>query len=345
MSILPIPPQEAAKKALAGISGRRMRDVLEKRYGLKGGKKRTLEAIGTEYKITRERVRQIEAEALRHIRKPDIIGGVEPLLAAMKEHIHRHGDVMSERHLFDTLGSPNIHPHLAFFLDVGNSFHFLPETDSFHARWTTDKGTSQNVEKAISGVLEELDEKRVSVPLKELDAMIASHGERSLGHMPEEPARQAYLATSKLIRQNPYGEYGIVGWPHISPSGVKDKAYVALEKAKKPLHFREVAEEINKAGWTNKKAHPQTVHNELIKDPRFVLVGRGLYALKEWGYEPGPVRDVVMSVLKAASRPLSKDEIIQAVLKRRLVKPPTVLLNLQNADFFKRMEDGRYTLV
>jgi len=124
--------------------------------------------------------------------------------------------------------------------------------------------------------------------------------------------------------------------------GIRDYAYLVLRQNKAPLHFTEVAREIDKT--FNKKAHPATCHNELIKDGRFVLVGRGLYALTEWGYSRGTVVDVVMRILKEAGA-LSKDEIINHVLKERFVKENTILVNLQNAKYFKRDENGRYFLV
>ena len=129
----------------------------------------------------------------------------------------------------------------------------------------------------------------------------------------------------------------------IRPRGVRDKAYAVLLKAARPLHFREVASAISKAGWSSRKANPQPVHNELIKDPRFVLVGRGLYALAEWGYEPGTVGEVMAGLLKAARRPLSKDEIVKRVLEKRFVKPNTILFNLQDKRWFKTTPEG-YTL-
>jgi DNA-directed RNA polymerase delta subunit len=77
---------------------------------------------------------------------------------------------------------------------------------------------------------------------------------------------------------------------------VRDYAYLAVKKHGSPLHFREVAQLIEK--MFHRKAHIATTHNELIKDSRFVLVGRGMYALKEWGYTSGVVRDVIREVLR-----------------------------------------------
>jgi DNA-directed RNA polymerase delta subunit len=77
---------------------------------------------------------------------------------------------------------------------------------------------------------------------------------------------------------------------------VRDFAYLAVKKHGSPLHFREVASLIEK--MFNRAAHVATTHNELIKDPRFVLVGRGMYALREWGYTQGVVRDVIREALR-----------------------------------------------
>ena len=114
---------------------------------------------------------------------------------------------------------------------------------------------------------------------------------------------------------------------------VRDYAYLIIRKHGSPIHFREVANLIEKT--FKKRAHFATTHNELIKDARFVLVGRGLYALSEWGYEKGVVKDVIASILKKEG-PMAKDEIIKKVLKERYVKENTVLVNLQNPKFFKK---------
>ena len=61
--------REQVKNALAVLSDRE-REVLELRFGLIDGKDRTLEEVGQHFKVTRERVRQIEAKALRKLRHP-----------------------------------------------------------------------------------------------------------------------------------------------------------------------------------------------------------------------------------------------------------------------------------
>jgi DNA-directed RNA polymerase delta subunit len=123
---------------------------------------------------------------------------------------------------------------------------------------------------------------------------------------------------------------------------MRDYAFLVIRKHGSPIHFREVAKQITQV--FKKKAHVATTHNELIKDPRFVLVGRGLYALKEWGYMSGVVRDVIKKIIEK-NGPLTKDEIIEKVLKERYVKDNTIMVNLQNQKHFKKDREGKYSIV
>jgi hypothetical protein len=343
--LLPMRLEEATKIVLKKLPQRRMRDVLEKRFGLRGGKKKTLEAIGKEYKITRERVRQIEADALKSLSKPENLSEIEPLLKALESHLKDHGEVMSEHHLLTTLVDSKYHQHAIFLLTIAGPLHYAFETDYYHNRWAVSKEKAQVVEKVMASVVGDLSNSGKAVSQNEIYSRILEYSKTPPGFLPGEKALESYLNSSKLISSNPYGEYGLISWPTINPRGVRDKAYLVLSKYGKPMHFREVASVITGVGWSRKKAHPQTVHNELIKDSRFVLVGRGLYALKEWGYEQGTVKDILKNILKKAGRPVFKDEIISLVLEKRFVKPPTILLNLQNKELFKKTDGDKYTLV
>jgi len=119
---------------------------------------------------------------------------------------------------------------------------------------------------------------------------------------------------------------------------------LVFKKHGKPLHFTEVATLIDKLAYNlpNKKTYPQTVHNELIKDGRFVLVGRGTYALAEWGYVPGTIKDIITKVLNEKNMPIHKDEIVEKVLAQRLVAKNTVLMNLNNKKNFEKDANENY---
>jgi len=151
-----------------------------------------------------------------------------------------------------------------------------------------------------------------------------------------------WLRLSKAIGKNALGDWGVSNSSNVKTKGMRDYAFLVIRKHGSPIHFREVAKQITT--MFNKKAHVATTHNELIKDPRFVLVGRGLYALAEWGYAPGIVRDVIAQVIEK-NGPLTKEEIVDKVLKERYVKENTIIVNLQNPKYFRRDKDGKYAVM
>lgn len=152
------------------------------------------------------------------------------------------------------------------------------------------------------------------------------------------------LRAARNIEQNRFGHWGLVDWREVRPKTINDKIYLILKNHGKPLHFVEIAGKINEIGFDEKKANAATVHNELILDDKYILVGRGLYGLKEWGYKKGTVSDVIVEILRGAEEPMSRDEILEKVLGQRLVKKATVSLTLMNKDKFEKVEGGKYKL-
>jgi len=151
------------------------------------------------------------------------------------------------------------------------------------------------------------------------------------------------IRSHKKINQNKFGFWGKHNSREIKPRTINDKIYLILKNNKEPMHFAEIAEKINSIEFDHRKANPATVHNELILDKKYVLVGRGLYALKEWGYSKGTVLDVISDILEKSEEPLSRDEIIKKVLELRVVKHATIILALMNKDRFVK-EGGKYTV-
>ncbi len=152
------------------------------------------------------------------------------------------------------------------------------------------------------------------------------------------------LRALREVEQNKFGYWGIYDWREIKPKTINDKIYLVLKNHGKPMHFSEIADHINQIGFDKKKANAATVHNELILDEKYVLVGRGLYGLKEWGYKEGTVVDVIKDILAEAGKLLTRDEIIDKVLEKRLVKKTTIVLALMDREMFEKVE-GKYKLV
>jgi DNA-directed RNA polymerase delta subunit len=325
----------------------RVRNVIEKRFGLRSGSSQTLEAVGQNMGITRERVRQIEALGLKQLINKNVLEPLKPAFELIEKYLSEYGGIRRKDYFLKELAElfslkeKNRENVINFTLTLGQGrFAYFKETPVWHGAWALNSAAYNTTVNLVDALKKRLSEEKTPVSQDMALKLITSfNNDENISNK----ALLSYVGLNRHIAQNPFGEWGLVESPEISPKGVKDKAYLIFKKEKKPLHFEEVAELINKAAFSQRKAHPQTVHNELIKDPRFVLVGRGTYALSDWGYEPGTVRDVLVSILKNSGG-LTKEEIIKAVQAKRLVKENTILLNLQNKKVFKKSDDDHFIL-
>jgi hypothetical protein len=334
-------PKDVTKRLLNNLA-ERSRDVLIKRYGLgKSTDRMTLEAIGGEYNITRERVRQIEEHSLAAIRKSDSYKESEKNFVELKGVVDDLGGIISESELLDCISNNTaVRNHIHFILVVGDQFLKFKENDSFNHRWAVDNELAITVENSIGKLCDGMTCYDI-IPESELIKTFLDYLKDVSGKYKNDEIARRWLSMSKKIAKNPLGEWGKAESSNINVKGVRDYAYLVIRKHGSPMHFKELAEQIAKT--FNRKAHVATTHNELIKDSRFVLVGRGLYALKDWGYSAGVVKDVIKEILDK-NGPLSKEEIIKRVLKERYVKENTIAVNLQNQKFFKKNKTGKYYL-
>ncbi len=327
------------KRLLAEVPERAC-DVLLRRFGLgASGERETLEAIGDRSGITRERVRQIEAAGLSSVESSKAFRDAEGAFTELQKIVESLGVIAHEENLLAHLAKDEkARNRFRFLLVVGSAFVRERETDDFYARWHVDHKTAKHVHEALSRLYASLDDSEVMTEGSILKRFLEELKEVSDAYKNEEILKR-WLSISKKIGKNPLAEWGKISAPAIRTKGIRDYAYLAIKRHGEPMHFASVAKAIG--SLFSKKAHVATTHNELIKDPRFVLVGRGLYALAEWGYAPGVVREVIREVL-GKEGPLSKDEVIKHVKKARFVKDNTILVNLNDSRYFKRLKDGRY---
>ncbi len=332
-------PKQVVKKLLLALP-ERARDVLTGRFGLgKDSHKMTLEAIGKKYGITRERVRQIENYAIHSIKKSEFYTKEKLIVAELEQLLETLGGVISEEDLLAHISNDkSVQNHIHFLLVLGEAFKKEKEDDHFKHRWFISDDLAEKVHKALKKLYENLNENHL---VSELDiiAQFLTHVEDIADHYKKDDIIRRWLSISKTVGKNPLGEWGLVSSPNIKAKGIRDYAFLVLRKHGSPIHFIEVAKSIEKL--FGKKAHIATTHNELIKDKRFVLVGRGLYALSEWGYMSGVVKDVIKKVLDK-NGPMTKQEIVEKVMKERYVKENTILVNLQNVKYFYKDKEGKY---
>ncbi|OHA58614.1 MAG: hypothetical protein A2571_02495 [Candidatus Vogelbacteria bacterium RIFOXYD1_FULL_44_32] len=341
--VITFKPKDITKRLLTVLS-ERAQDVITKRYGLgKNSTCLTLEAIGSEYGITRERVRQIENFSINAIKKSGAYKDINLSVSEIKDIMETHGGIVHETEFLAAISpDKNIQNHIHFILVLSDAFTKIKEDEEFFHRWTTNSKTAEVVETSLRKMAKNISANDlVTEPTLVGNLLKEVKDIADKSALDNEILARKWLKISKLIDQNPLGEWGLAKSPNVKMRGIRDYAYLVLRQHGSPMHFEEVAKGIQRL--FGKNAHPATCHNELIKDSRFVLVGRGLYALAEWGYSRGVVLDVIRAILKKDG-PLNRDEVITRVLKERHVKENTILVNLQNAKFFVKDAKGRYTL-
>jgi hypothetical protein len=334
-------PKQITKKLLAALP-ERARDVLEKRYGLgPDSETYTLEAIGQIYGITRERVRQIENYGISSVQKSAPYSEFSSLFEELQNAVKSlGGGVVAEHILLNQLtDDESTRNHLYFLLVVGEAFYKGKENPHFTHRWFTEKKVAETVERALRNVYNTLSRDEL---VSEGEILNRFRNELiEIAEKQNDDVLLSWLHISKQIARNPLGDWGPADSPNVRVKGIRDYAYLAVKRHGSPMHFKEVAGAIREL--FGHSAHIATTHNELIKDKRFVLVGRGLYALTEWGYTAGVVKDVLRQILEKEG-PLTKDELIDRVRKERYVKDNTIVVNLQDGNLFKRLSNGAYTV-
>ncbi|HEY5220576.1 MAG TPA: sigma factor-like helix-turn-helix DNA-binding protein [Candidatus Paceibacterota bacterium] len=328
--------------SLTGLNPRQ-KEVITARFGLDGKTDgETLAAIGDRLNVTRERVRQIENGAITLV-KANIMKNPEAgvVLDKVKKFIAARGGVSGKADVVryaTTFTSGVRENHLDFLAEASGSFNLHREDDSFKPFYYVSDKDLKTANTFVNGWIGFLKSHKEKVFTDTYQVQLASFVKAK---SVDREIAENYLSISKQIDKNPYGDTGLNEWPEITPATVRDKIYLVLKKKQEPLHFEDIATHINKVGFDDQKALAPTVHNELIKDNRFVLVGRGMYGLKENGYEAGTAREVIAKVLKTKG-PLKANDVVTHVNQQRFFKQNTILINLQNRNFFERMNDGKY---
>ncbi|PIZ87026.1 hypothetical protein COX93_02340 [Candidatus Nomurabacteria bacterium CG_4_10_14_0_2_um_filter_30_12] len=342
MSTISFKPKQVTKRITSHLQDR-TRDVIMNRFGLTpDAKSKTLDEIGKKYNITRERVRQIEDSALSLIKRSAAYKEEQVVFEELKQLIHSLGSIIAEHDLLLHISKDrNIQNHIHFYLELGDFFKKHREDNHFKTRWSVDDEMASKVHDSLKKLYISLNDEDLILETEMIKRFFDQMKDVAEHYRNEEIVKR-WLSMSKTISKNPLGEWGKATSPNVHTRGVKDYAFLVMRKHGSPMHFKEVADSITKT--FGRKTHYATCHNELIKDSRFVLVGRGLYALAEWGYKTGIAREVIRDILKREG-PLSKDDVVERVMKERYFKKNTILVNLVNPKFFKKNKNGFYSVI
>lgn len=364
-----------------GLSARE-KDVIIRRYGLHGQKNETLENIGKMHSLTRERIRQIEISSINKIQNSkDLKKYAKNLSACITEIILEHGGLIEKTYLLDILihfssneneiGRQKHKNYLDFIITKFLFYEFSEINNSKYLKssYKLKEGDISHFEESIEELIEQIKERKLILTTEKLINLIKnlnSYNKHSTKFYFETKIDLSAIYSNKLyqenislinlnkpiyslvkairkFQQNKFGFWGHEKWSEIIPKNINDKIFLVLSNYKQPMHFKDISEKIEDVNFDNKRVNCATVHNELILDNKYVLVGRGIYGLKEWGYTKGTVSQVIEEIL-SVHKTLSKSEIIEKVLKKRFIKKSTIILALMNKNKFIKDENGNYSL-
>ena len=336
---------EILKNAIAGslniIEQDREKEIVSRRFGLNGPKE-TLEQIGEMLSITRERVRQLEKAILIRLQisaEDNQIPEIAPAEKLLIRNLTEMGRVARLADLADKVYGrttvPTERTGIYFIATFSKGLTVVEENDRYHAAvGISDYGDSRKIRERGDEIVKVIKDNKKPMTLDELDSKLNY----------EHPDHIKAVASISKLLATLNGVWGLAKWPSVNPKNIRDKIFVILEAHKEPMHFSEIAREIKESNFKRKNVTVQAIHNELIKDSRFVLIGRGIYALSSWGYKKGTISDIIKQILEKSETPLTREEIVKQVLKVRKVKETTILLNLQNKKLFKKVDKNLYTL-
>lgn len=323
------------------------KEVMTHRFGLDNKPRQTLEKIGQKFSVTRERIRQIEKIAISKLKRTAVSTRLIVVNELASEFVKEAGGLLLETALSKMILERIASTHevdesiIKLALNINPDLVKVEKNNQIHSFWKLRDLELKDIFAAVDAGIRVLNKKGDIMESSTLAVQVKSlMGEKAKSYSNNFIIN--CMTADKRIKSMKEG-FGLMTWRHINPKSIRDKSYIILKKAGKPLHFTEIFDKIIKTHFDNKHVTVQAVHNELIRYEQFVLVGRGLYALKEWGYRKGTVSEVIENLLRKKS-PMTKQEIIQAVLKERHVKKGTISLNLQKNPNFVRVGRAVYAI-
>lgn len=322
-------------------------EVIKRRFALAGQSKQTLEKIGKHFNVTRERIRQIESIALGKLKRTVRTTKFNEINDIAKSILASHGGIMLGSELVSSVlkrlpntGSEVVDGSiLRLSFSIDNEMAAEGRTLTHKPFWRLSALSMDDISMIIDMSVKFLQKRRACMKSQELVSSIQAMPNFA-DRVPSSELILSCLSVDERLREIAEG-WGLTEWRFVRPRSIRDKVEIILKKIARPMHFMEIANAIKDAQFDHKNVTVQAVHNELIRYPQFVLVGRGLYALKEWGFEPGTVADIIESILKKKGA-MSKKQIIEEVAKQRTVKVGTISLNLQKMPYFVRVGRAVY---
>ena len=322
------------------------RTVIERRIGLYG-ERETLQSIGNSFKpaITRERVRQIEDAGIKKVGRIIKATDLAAVQETAKSILSFHAGVVTRDTLINSIIknmelSSTMNSHILEVI-VQSDYEIQKSKPKLGTQtyFTFPNVNKKEIDFVHKEALKSLKRKKDVMHKDELYEEIKNAG-KAEGMKLENVFIDSVIDIFDDLVKGEEVLVGLTRWKILNPKTLKDKAIYVMKKEQVPMHFVDISNKISE--YLGESVKINTIHNELIRNEEFILIGRGIYALKEWGFKPGTVLDVILDVLSKNGGPMNTEEIIKKVLKVRNVKKTTIYMNLQNKKAIERVGRNFY---
>lgn len=327
--------------------------ILMRKFGLDGGKETPLQKIGKEYSLTRERVRQIETQALMRFRR--LIVGNEVYMNVLEESkniLESHGGILGEEVLISKIINKNLFKfskqELKLILVSDFDITYLKRNKGINRAFYIEPLYEDLLTKLVLFTLQHFKERNQSQDLYEFISELKEYFAEDTKEIPSLKNDLFYVNFFNIVKNVTIldGKIWLSDFDDINPKTVKLKMLYTIRRLNKPIHYQELPAKILER-FPGELTKINTVHNELVKNnDLFINLGLGTYGLKERGFQGGSVRDILIRIFKKNNHPMTAKELTKEVLREKMVSPNTVVLNLQKfKEDFQRVDKGTYAYI
>ena len=325
----------------------RERHIICSRFGLSCDEK-SLQALGDGYKLTRERIRQIESDSLKNLCQSDKMKNVQPLINEIHDFINDHGGIASEEYIKDKLskGNKTHYAYIKFILTLSSVCNIKKFDEALNNYWYTNEKAIDIIKKSLKNIEKRISKEKLLNEDEIIELINIEVGKFIKGKsiISNKSNLKNIITMSKRLDSNFLNEYGLIDSDEINLRNTRSYIKLILRSNGRPMHYKELAEEIGKI--KGGKANIQTCHNELIYYDDFVKVGNGIYTLASALKYKGDIVDVIRQVIETKkNKKIKKQDLIEEIQKERIIKGPTIAKYLYDKELFKKNVDGTYSVV
>lgn len=325
----------------------RSMDILKRRFGLSNGERETLEEIGRDYGVTRERIRQIQKKALRKIQHPSTRSR-EAITVLVTKMLEENNIVISDSEADILVGKffNNYEFDGSSFLDLLSELNWIQRNEIGDVSFYTTGKMNPSISIFMKDVYIQLKSSGKSLSIDEISKLLITLNCKYSEWRNFEILIERLCNLDPRIEERTPGKFTL--YSHHSKTD--DWAFLireVLEKEDTPLHFTEIADNVNDAlsNFNNKHIDVRRVHSILIERDEFSHSGvKGTYGLTEWGFRKETTAELIKECIKKAGFPLHWKQIFNYVSKYKDTKHANILAILNNKDIFTKLGRGTFGL-